>query len=67
MNRLSPEQRFEDGTSPLVSREEDMVQVLRRVLFDQEFRGYLETKMQAWKSDGKAAARIADKIIELIA
>lgn len=58
---------IEDGTSPLVSEIKDMAKVLEQVLFDAHFRRCLDAKMQAWKSDGKAAKRIADKIVELTA
>ncbi len=58
---------IEDGTSPLVSRKSDMAKVLERVLFDQNFRADLGSKMQAWRSDGQAAIRVANKIIELAA
>ncbi|MFH0936991.1 MAG: CDP-glycerol glycerophosphotransferase family protein [Candidatus Daviesbacteria bacterium] len=56
---------IEDGTSPVITRKEDMAEVLEKVLFNQEFRSQLDTKMQAWKSDGRAAERVAHKIIEL--
>ena len=56
---------IEDGTSPLVATEEEMTEVLEKALCDQEFKKGLEARMNAWRSDGKAAERIADKIIQL--
>jgi len=57
---------IEDGISPLVAKEEEMARVLETALFDSAFRSDLKSRMLAWKSDGKAAERVADKIIELI-
>jgi len=61
----SPPEVVEDGSAPVVYKEDEVGPILEKIFFDEDYRAELKKKMDRWQTDGHATDRVVDLVLKV--